>query len=149
MALSAEFGPKHRQFSGKSTIHSPHLAAAGRRRGANPAGPFQIGSADFRALQQFAAGTFQRDQAVDHDVAAMGQLERMIGVLLDDQHGEAVLPVQGPDGVENLPRDQRGEAQRRLVQHQQAGPAHQRAADRQHLLFAAGQRAAALGHPPP
>ena len=40
----------------------------------------------------------------------MGQPQRMIGVLFDDQHGEAVLPVQGPDGVENLPRDQRRQA---------------------------------------
>ena len=35
--------------------------------------------------------------------------------------------------------------QRGLVQHQKARPAHQRAPDGQHLLLAAGQRAAALG----
>ena len=34
--------------------------------------------------------------------------------------------------------------ERRLVEQQQARPAHQRAADRQHLLLAAGQGAAAL-----
>jgi len=33
----------------------------------------------------------------------MGELERVVGVLFDDQDGQAVLPVQGPDGVENLP----------------------------------------------
>ena len=64
----------------------------------------------------------------------------------DDQHGEAVLPVQGADGIENLPRDQRREPERGFVQHQQARSAHQRAPDRQHLLFSAGQCAAALGH---
>ena len=43
----------------------------------------------------------------------------------------------------------RRQPQRRLVEHQQARPGHQRPADRQHLLLAAGQRAgdlaAALG----
>ncbi len=54
-----------------------------------------------------------------------------------------ILPVQSPDCVEN---HQRREAERGFVQHQQARAAHQRAADRQHLLLAAGQGAAALGH---
>ena len=46
--------------------------------------------------------------------------------------------------VEDLLRDQRREAERGLVEQQQPRPAHQRARDRQHLLLAAGQRAAAL-----
>ncbi len=41
--------------------------------------------------------------------------------------------------------DQRRQAERRLVQQHQAGPQHQRAGDREHLLFAAGQRAGLLG----
>ena len=40
--------------------------------------------------------------------------------------------------------DQRRQAQRRLVEQEQARAAHQRARDRQHLLLAAGERAAAL-----
>src|SRR5262249_29264628 len=77
---------------------------------------FQIGRADLRPFQEFVAGSSQRDQAIDHDIAAMSELERVIGVLLDDQDGEAVLPVQRADRLENLPRDQRREAKRRLVQ---------------------------------
>ncbi len=129
-------------------VRSQHVAAvrAVAPVTLSPPAAFQIGGADFRALQQFAAGPRQRDQAVDHDIAAMGEFQRVVGVLLDDQHGQAVLPVQGPDRVENLPRDQGGEAERGFVQHQQARAAHQGAADRQHLLLAAGQRAAALGH---
>ena len=80
-----------------------------------PSAALQIGGTDFRALQQLAAGSGQRDQAIDHDIAAMGELERVIGVLFDDQDGQAVLPVQGPDGVENLPGDQGRKSQRRLV----------------------------------
>ena len=40
--------------------------------------------------------------------------------------------------------DQRRQAQRRLVEQEQARAAHQRARDREHLLLAAGERAAAL-----
>ena len=70
----------------------------------------------------------------------------MVGVLLDDQDGEAVLLVQRANGVEDLTRDQGRKTERRLVQEQEARAAHQRAADREHLLLAAGQRAAALRH---
>ncbi|MFK4700966.1 hypothetical protein ABIF42_006560 [Bradyrhizobium diazoefficiens] len=62
-----------------------------------------------------------------------------------DQDGQAVLPVQGADRIENLARDQRREPERGLVEQEQAGTAHQGAADRQHLLLAAGQGSAALG----
>ena len=40
--------------------------------------------------------------------------------------------------------DHRREAERRLVEQQQLGLRHQRAADREHLLLAAGQRPALL-----
>ena len=43
--------------------------------------------------------------------------------------------------LEHLLDHQRRQAERRLVQQQHLGPAHQRAADRHHLLLAAGQRA--------
>src|SRR5947207_10172017 len=75
----------------------------------------------------------------------MGELEGMIGVLLDNQDGEAVLPVQRPDGVKNLARDQGRKSERRLIEEQQARATHQRAADRKHLLLAARQGAATLG----
>ena len=52
--------------------------------------------------------------------------------------------VERADGAENLLHQQRRKAERGLVEHQQPRPAHQRAADREHLLLAARQRAAAL-----
>ena len=45
---------------------------------------------------------------------------------------------------ENLVHCERREAEGRFVEHQKIRPAHQGAADRQHLLFAAGKRAALL-----
>ena len=47
-------------------------------------------------------------------------------------------------GLPDLRDDQRREAEKRLVEEQQARLAHQRAADRQHLLLAAGQRSGGL-----
>ena len=48
------------------------------------------------------------------------------------------------DDAEDLAHDQRREAERRLVEHQQPRPRHQRAAEREHLALAAGQRAREL-----
>jgi hypothetical protein len=49
-------------------------------------------------------------------ITAMGQPQRVVGVLFDDQHGEAVLPVQGPDRIENLPEVLSGAPLRRVNQ---------------------------------
>src|SRR6266567_913713 len=77
----------------------------------------------------------------------MGELEGMKRVLLDQEDGELLLDVEGADDLENLPGDERGEPERRLVEQQEARPAHERARDRQHLLLAARERAAALVEP--
>ena len=51
------------------------------------------------------------------------------------------------DDLEDLGNDQRRQAQRGLVEQQQAWARHQGAADGQHLLFAAGHGAGALVGP--
>ena len=48
--------------------------------------------------------------------------------------------MQRLDHLEGLAYQARGEAERRLVEEQQAGPRHEAARDGQHLLFAAGKR---------
>src|ERR1700758_5202385 len=98
---SANFGQIRGRFTASCrTVFRPDKAPG---PSAVPAA-FQIGGAHFWALQQVGSGSAQRDQAVDHDIAAVGELEGVIGVLLDDQHGEAVLPVQGADRIEDLAR---------------------------------------------
>ena len=57
---------------------------------------------DFRPLQQLPPGAGHRDEAVDHDIAAMRELERVEGILLDQKHGQALLRVEFADGVEDL-----------------------------------------------
>ena len=47
--------------------------------------PLEIGGAHFRPRQQFGARALHGDRAVDHDIAAMGELQRMKGVLLDEK----------------------------------------------------------------
>ena len=52
--------------------------------------------------------------------------------------------VEPADGGENILHDTRCEAHRGLIEQQQARTRHQRAADRQHLLLAARQKAGCL-----
>ena len=74
----------------------------------------------------------------------MRELQRVIGILLDEEDRHALAPVELADGIEDLPHDDGREAERRLVEHEETRPAHERAGDRQHLLLAARKRAAAL-----
>ena len=55
--------------------------------------------------------------------------------------------MDGADDREHLVHDRRGEPERGLVQQQQPRARHQRAADRHHLLLAAGERARGLAAP--
>ena len=88
------------------------------------------------------------DPAVLEHVAAAGDAERHRRVLLDDEDRGA-LAVDGLDDVEDLVDQRRRQAHRRLVHQQEPRPRHQRAADREHLLLAAGERAALLVRPLP
>src|SRR5580700_2364532 len=107
----------------------------------------EIGRADLGARQQLGAAALHRDRAIDHYVAAMGEFQRMKGVLLDQENSQPFGLVQFRDHFEDLLDDEGRKSKRRLVQEQQAGPAHERARNRQHLLLAARQRSAALRGP--
>ena len=66
--------------------------------------------------EQILGTVFKRDRAVFHDVAAMRDLERLVGVLFDEEDGGVVLGVDLFDDLEDLLDDQRGEAQRGFVE---------------------------------
>ncbi|KTT92362.1 hypothetical protein NS44R_14610 [Mammaliicoccus sciuri] len=95
--------------------------------------------------------------ALEHDATAADQDHppaRHHGArrtLLDDQEGELAQCPQPQQDLVDLVDDLRREAERRLVDGHDAGRGHQRAADHQHLLLAAGEHArrgvAALGQP--
>ena len=86
----------------------------------------------------------ERDLALLHQEELVGDLQRHVRVLLDHEDGDAVA-VQLLDDVEDPLDDQRRQAHRRFIHHQELGPAHQCARHRQHLLLAARQRAGGLG----
>ena len=50
----------------------------------------QVGLADGLVSQQFLAGAFQGDAAGLHHVAHVGNLQGHVGVLLDEQDGDAL-----------------------------------------------------------
>src|SRR4051794_14174523 len=76
-------------------------------------------------------------------VAALRHVERVVRVLLDE-HDRRALLVDLADHVVDAVDDDRRQAERRLVEEQQLRLGHQGAADREHLLLAAGHRAALL-----
>ena len=90
-----------------------------------------------------------RPSALD-DVVAVGDAGEVGDVLVDHQH-RLPAALQHRQAVPDFLADQRREAFGGFVEDQQFRIGHQRAADRQHLLLAAGQRhahvAAALGEP--
>src|SRR6267378_3932111 len=87
---------------------------------------------------------FEHDLAVHDDVAAVGDADRLVEILLGHQHCEPVAFLQLPDLGDGMRDQDRREPHRGLVHQQEPGRGHQRAADRQHLLLAAGERAGEL-----
>src|SRR6202040_3168080 len=72
-------------------------------------------------------------------VSTLGDIESVVGVLLDKENRHPGA-VDLADGAVDSLREDRRDAHRGLVEHQQPGPGHQRAPDREHLLLAAGHR---------
>src|SRR5579859_2785860 len=146
-------GPLESCTMARSTLHvtiSPGVTAAlaAARATSFWASVCGISESQISPLQ-LGVGEELRRRALEHDrpilehIGAMRDLERLADVLLDEQDRQP-LPVQLPDeGEELLDRDRR-QAERRLVEDQEARLGHQAAADREHLLLAAGERARAL-----
>ena len=85
-----------------------------------------------------------------HDRAAfqyhntIGQPQNLLRILLDDDRADAAGPGDGAERPEQFLDDDRRQALGRLVQQQHLGIEGQRAADRQHLLLAAGKLVAEI-----
>src|SRR5215216_4062985 len=105
----------------------------------------QVRFAHLRVLAEFACGGCVDDSACLEDVAAGGDLECDVGVLLDEQDRGA-LRVDVLDDVEDALDQHGGQAHRGFIQEEQFWAAHQGAADRKHLLLAAAHRARLLLH---
>src|SRR6185369_10155188 len=66
-----------------------------------------------------------------------------MNILLDDQQAHAFTMQFGKDRHDRLD-DFRRQAERRLVEQEQARKSHERAPEREHLLLAAGERSGTL-----
>ncbi len=85
----------------------------------------------------------QHDLAVGEDVAPVGDREGELDVLLDEHDAAAaLLRVAAHDGEQRFD-DHRGEAEAELVEEQQLRASGERPTEREHLLLAAGEEAAA------
>src|SRR5882724_650757 len=91
-----------------------------------------------RPEQLRGAAVDHRASALQH-VAAGGDGERQLDVLLDEEQGHAVA-VDAADRLRQALDDLGREAEERLVDHEQPRPRHEAARDGDHLLLAAGQR---------
>src|SRR5688572_2907260 len=83
------------------------------------------------------------DDALLHDVDAVRRIERERDVLLDEQDRDPG-PVQDVDDLADLPDHAWHQPFGRLVEQDDLRLEHHRAGDREHLLLAAGERAAGL-----
>src|SRR6266699_1241126 len=113
---------------------------------ANTSTSSEVGPADVRLREQLRRPAFGGDAALLEHVGARGELEREGSVLLDEHHGDAAR-VDLLDHLEHGEHYPRGEAERGLVEQEQARLRHERAPDREHLLLAAGERARRLPEP--
>src|SRR2546421_11316877 len=81
-----------------------------------------------------------------HDVIAVRNRRGEAEILLDEQNGKTLF-LQRPDGAADLLDDDRRQAFGRLVEQQEPRSGAQDAADREHLLLAAGKLGALAAQP--
>src|SRR5207302_6006011 len=86
------------------------------------------------------------DPAIFHHVVAIRNRRCEAKILLDQEDGEA-LSFEGADGLADLLDDDRRQPLGRLVEQEQARAGAQDAADREHLLLAAGELGALARQP--
>src|SRR5262249_9299327 len=89
----------------------------------------------------------ENDASGLHYVAAMRQSQGLMRVLFDEEDRRLLTLVDFANRIQDLLDDKRGQPERWLVEQQETRSAHQRAGDRQHLLFPTRQGSAALSLP--
>ena len=83
---------------------------------------------------------------VEHD-GALGELERDVDLLLDEQHRDPAFAPKPHQRRGERVDDHRRQSLERLVEQQELGIAGERAAHRQHLLLAARELVAVIAPP--
>src|SRR5262245_23862853 len=128
------------------------LRLAGVPRTKSRSGPFPLESHLQIALRNRRVGCQCRRRARPHDLALLddrvpvGQLQQRGEMFVDEQNGLA-LRLQARKAFPDFKPQQRRQPLGRLVEDEQLGIRHQGAADRQHLLLAAGEFVAHVAAP--
>src|SRR5262249_12868745 len=76
---------------------------------------------DVLRLEEARARVFHHDPANFQHVAVVRDVERHVGVLLHQQHGDTLLPVDPDDDLEDLLHELRREAKRGLIEQHHLG----------------------------
>ena len=98
----------------------------------------------------FSSSRMSLRRARHHDapgleqVGVVGEIERERGVLLDQQHAHLLVAVERAQDAEQLLARSAARARTKARRAASGAAQHQRAADRQHLLLAARERAGLL-----
>src|SRR5216683_6253093 len=100
----------------------------------------EVSLANARIILHFGGRAAQNDSSILEDVCAARRVQRDEDVLLD-QDERCAFAIDLLNDVDQVVDDVGSQAERQLVDHQQLGPGHQPAPDRDHLLLAARQRA--------
>ena len=95
---------------------------------------------DVVLLAQPLAGVFHDDAAVLQHVAVVGDVERHVRVLLDQEQRRAALAVDADDDLEDLARQARRQAEARLVEQDQSAAPPSARARCEHLLLPAREQ---------
>src|SRR6185437_4547485 len=109
------------------------------------AGAAEVEFLDVLVVAQFIGRAVEHHLALLHDVTVARHRQCRARVLLDQEDGDAEVAVDLADDSENFLDQQRRQTHRRLVHQDHLRPGHQGAADRQHLLLAAGEIAGEAG----
>src|SRR5579871_6103355 len=102
---------------------------------------------DILGMHQTVASVVHHNAADLEHIAVMRSFQRDLGILLDQQDRHPLLVIDASNDLEDFLDQERRQAERRLIQKEERRPVHQRAADRKHLLFAAGKLAGGLIEP--
>src|SRR5262252_389871 len=103
----------------------------------------EIRTSEIRIRAKIGGFSVQHKHAIIEDISALGHLQALRHILLDQQDGRS-LRVDALDQREQLLDQERRKTKRRLIKDQELRLGHQAASDCQHLLFAAGQGTGAL-----
>ena len=107
--------------------------------GPMPPGPDPNSALDLvETRPHLGAAALQFDHAPPQHVGTVGDLQRLLGVLFDDEHGSPAIGGGAQCGEEPLD-DHRGEAEREFIDEQQRGSCGQRAGEDEHLLLTTGE----------